>query len=216
MDLVLLGLPGAGKGTQGKKISKEFDIPHIATGNIFRQAIKEESPLGKKAKKYIDSGELVPDDVTIGIVMERLQYDDCSDGFVLDGFPRTVAQAESLSDILNKKGCQIDLALYIKVEREELIKRLSGRRICQNCGATYHVDCNPPEKEGVCDKCGGKLIQRSDDKEETVRNRLQINEKKIQNLIYYYNQKDNIEVIDGNGKIDEVFARIKEVIEERL
>jgi len=211
MNLVLLGLPGAGKGTQAKKLAEEYKWPHIATGDIFRRAIKDETPLGKQAKKYIDSGELVPDEVTIGIVENRLKDDDCNQGFILDGFPRTLAQAEALSEIE-----RIDLVLYIKVAEEELIDRLSGRRICEDCGASYHTKYNKPQKEGICDKCGGKLIQRSDDKKETVENRIRVNKKQMQELIDYYDQQDVLTAVESTGSIEEVFKNVKDVIEESM
>jgi len=211
MNLILLGLPGAGKGTQAKKITDKYEIPHIATGDIFRQAIKDKTPLGKKAKEYIDAGELVPDEVTIGIVKDRLEDDDCNNGFILDGFPRTLAQAKALSNIE-----KIELVLYIKVDENELIDRLSGRRICENCGASYHIKYNIPEKEGICDKCGGKLIQRSDDKEETVKNRIRVNKRQMQKLIDYYQEKGLLKTVLSKGDINEVFLNVKKIIEENL
>ncbi|MGM0436803.1 MAG: adenylate kinase [Bacillota bacterium] len=214
MNMIFLGLPGAGKGTQAKKVSTKYDIPHIATGDIFRNAIKNETPLGRKAKSYIDKGELVPDEVTIGIVRNRLQEDDCKKGFILDGFPRTINQAEALDKILEELNTELDLALYIKVPEKELIKRLSGRRVCEDCGATYHVEFNPPEKEGICDKCGGKLIQRSDDKEETVKNRIEVNREKTEKLINYYKDEGLLETIESSAGIDEVFEKVTSVIEE--
>jgi len=214
MNMIFLGLPGAGKGTQAKKVSSKYNIPHIATGDIFRNAIKNETPLGKKAKSFIDKGELVPDDVTIGIVRNRLKEDDCKDGFILDGFPRTINQAKALDEIMEELNTKIDLALYIKVPEKELIKRLSGRRVCEDCGATYHVEFNPPEKEGICDKCGGKLIQRSDDKEETVKNRIEVNREKTEKLIKYYNKEGILETIESSGGIDQVFNKVTSIIEE--
>lgn len=214
MNLVLLGLPGAGKGTQAKKISGHYNLPHIATGDIFRKAIREETPLGKKAKEFLDAGELVPDEVTIGIVEERLKEDDCNQGFILDGFPRTLNQARSLTEILSRKEEKIELALYIKVPEEELIRRLSGRRICEKCGASYHIHFNPPEVEGVCDECGGKLIQRNDDKEETVRTRIQVNKKQLDELLSYYDKKGVLKSVENVGSIDEVFNKITTIIEE--
>ena len=216
MNMIFLGLPGAGKGTQAKKVSAKYNIPHIATGDIFRSAIKNETELGRKAKSYIDKGELVPDEVTIGIVRNRLKDDDCSDGCILDGFPRTVNQADALTEIMDDLDKELDLALYIKVAEEELIKRLSGRRVCDECGATYHVEFNPPEKAGICDKCGGELIQRSDDKEETVKNRIEVNKKKTDKLVDYYQDKDILHVIESSGGIDEVFHKIVSVIEETM
>lgn len=214
MNMIFLGLPGAGKGTQAKKVSSKYNIPHIATGDIFRNAIKNETPLGKKAKSFIDQGELVPDEVTIGIVRNRLKEDDCKDGFILDGFPRTINQAEALNEIMEELNTKLDLALYIKVPEKELIKRLSGRRVCEDCGATYHVEFNPPEKEGICDKCGGNLIQRSDDTEETVKNRIEVNKKKTEKLIEFYDDKGILQTIESSGGIEEVFKKVTSVIEE--
>ncbi len=211
MNLVLLGLPGAGKGTQAKKIKDEYGIPHIATGDIFRRAIKDETPLGKKAKEYIDAGKLVPDEVTIGIVENRLTDDDCQQGFILDGFPRTIKQAEALSRIR-----EIDLALYLKVAEKELINRLSGRRVCEKCGTNYHLKYNPPEKEGICDKCGSKLIQRSDDKEETVRKRIKVNKEQMEELLNYYRKKGMLKTVESIGNIEQVFADIKSTVEGAL
>lgn len=214
MNIILLGLPGAGKGTQAEKISNEFDLPHIATGDIFRDAIKNETPLGKEAKKYIDQGELVPDEVTIGIVRNRLQAEDCQQGFILDGFPRTINQTQSLTEILEDMNRKIDLTLYIEVDEERLVKRLSGRRICKDCGATYHLQYDPPQKDGICDKCGGKLIQRSDDEEETVRNRIKVNRDKLMDIIEYYHKQGSLQTVDGNKGIDAIFSDIMKIIEE--
>ncbi|MFW6381689.1 MAG: adenylate kinase [Bacillota bacterium] len=215
MNLVLLGLPGAGKGTQAKMMTEEFEIPHIATGDIFRSAIRNQTELGKKAKQYIDAGELVPDEVTIGIVRERLQEDDCQQGFILDGFPRTLDQAEALSEILADEGESIDMALYIEVPEQELVRRISGRRICEECGASYHVEFNPPEQKGVCDKCGGNLIQRSDDKPETVKNRIKVNKEQMQELLDYYGDKGVLTAVDGEGDVSVIFDRITRVIREQ-
>ncbi|MGM0601893.1 MAG: adenylate kinase [Bacillota bacterium] len=214
MNLIFLGLPGAGKGTQAKKLEEDLNIPHIATGDIFRKAIKEETPLGKKAKSYIDSGELVPDEVTIGIVRERLNEDDCKNGFILDGFPRTINQAESLDKILADLSKKIDMVIYLKAEISELVKRLSGRRVCPNCGATYHIHNNPPQKEGICDKCGTELIQRSDDKEETVKRRIEVNKEKINKLINYYDKKSLLYEVQSTGGIDKVHSHLLSLIEE--
>ncbi|MGG2182638.1 adenylate kinase, partial [Bacillus altitudinis] len=175
MNLVLMGLPGAGKGTQAERIVDDYGIPHISTGDMFRAAMKEETQLGLEAKSFIDKGELVPDEVTIGIVRERLGKNDCEQGFLLDGFPRTVAQAEALEDILKDLGRTIDYVINIKVDKDALMERLTGRRICKDCGATYHLVFNPPAKENVCDKCGGELYQRADDNAETVSTRLEVN-----------------------------------------
>ncbi len=216
MNLVFLGLPGAGKGTQAKILANKYDIPHISTGDIFRNAIKNETPLGVKAKEYIDSGELVPDEVTNGIVKERLQDKDCNKGFILDGYPRTLDQAEALDRNLDELSKTLDLVIYTRVREGELIKRLTGRRICENCGATYHVDFNPPEEESVCDECGGKLIQRDDDKEETVKNRINVNKNNTDKLINYYNNKNILVEIDAEKDIDKVSNDIIDVIEEKI
>jgi adenylate kinase len=212
MNLILMGLPGAGKGTQAERIVGKYGLPHISTGDMFRAAIKEETELGKKAKSYMDAGELVPDDVTIGIVRERLGKADCQKGFLLDGFPRTTAQAEALDNLLADMGRRIDAVLYIDVDRDSLLERLTGRRICSQCGATYHITLNPPKEEGVCDKCGGQLYQRDDDKIETVKTRLEVNEKQQKPLLDFYKKKNCLEEIDGNQDIDDVFASIERVL----
>ena len=216
MNLVFLGLPGAGKGTQAKILANKYDIPHISTGDIFRNAIKNETPLGVKAKEYIDSGELVPDEVTNGIVKERLQDKDCNKGFILDGYPRTLDQAEALDSNLDDFNKKIDLVIYTKVSESELIKRLTGRRICEDCGATYHVDFKPPKEESICDECGGKLIQRDDDKEETVKKRINVNKNKTEKLIKYYDEKNILIEIDAEKDIDEVTNDIVDLIEEKI
>jgi len=212
MNLILMGLPGAGKGTQAERIVGKYGLPHISTGDMFRTAIKEETELGKKAKSYMDAGELVPDDVTIGIVRERLGKADCQKGFLLDGFPRTTAQAEALDNLLADMGRRIDAVLYIDVDRDSLLERLTGRRICSQCGATYHITLNPPKEEGVCDKCGGQLYQRDDDKIETVKTRLEVNEKQQKPLLDFYNKKNCLQEINGNQDIDDVFASIERVL----
>lgn len=212
MNLVLMGLPGAGKGTQAEKIVEKYGIPHISTGDMFRSAMKEGTELGLKAKSFMDSGNLVPDDVTIGIVRERLAKDDCKKGFLLDGFPRTVAQAEALENILSEMNRSIDYVLYIDVAQESLLKRLTGRRICKDCGATYHVIFNPPAKEGVCDKCGGELYQREDDNEITVKTRLEVNIEQSQPLLDFYQEKGYLRKINGEREIDEVFSSLDELL----
>jgi len=213
MDMILLGLPGVGKGTQAKKLETSLEIPHIATGDIFRKAIKNKTPLGKKAKSFIDAGELVPDEVTIGIVEERLIQSDCKNGFILDGFPRTIAQAEALDEILAEQDRELDLAIYLQAEMDILIKRLAGRRVCVDCGATYHVKNDPPEVEGVCDKCGGEVIQRSDDQEETVKKRIEVNKEKTAKLADYYQDKGILHEVESTGGIDKVQQRLLDVIE---
>lgn len=212
MNIILMGLPGAGKGTQAERIVEEFNIPHISTGDMFRAAVKEETPLGLEAKSYMDKGLLVPDEVVIGIVRERLGKDDCNKGFLLDGFPRTVAQAEALDITLNNMGKQIDHVIEIFVDKDVLLKRLTGRRICKNCGATYHVEFNPPKEEGVCDRCGGELYQRSDDNEETVATRLDVNIKQSAPLLEYYGKKGLLRKINGEQEISEVFSEIASLL----
>ncbi|MYL65865.1 adenylate kinase [Bacillus hwajinpoensis] len=212
MNLVLMGLPGVGKGTQAEKIVEKYGIPHISTGDMFRAAIKEGTPLGLKAKEYMDSGNLVPDEVTIGIVRERLGKDDCEKGFLLDGFPRTVAQADALETILSDLGKKLNYVINISVEEDQLMQRLTGRRVCRNCGASYHAVFNPPKEEGVCDKCGGELYQRDDDKEETVRTRLEVNKQQQQPLLTFYEGKGYLKTIDGNRDINEVFEDVDQLL----
>lgn len=214
MNLVLMGLPGAGKGTQAEHIVDNYHLPHISTGDMFRAAISEGTELGKQAKSYMDAGDLVPDEVTIGIVRERLGKDDCRKGFLLDGFPRTVAQAEALEQILSDSHRSMDAVLYIEVDESKLMDRLTGRRICRQCGATYHVVYNPPKQEGVCDKCGGELYQRDDDSEETVKARLDVNNKQQQPLLDFYRSKGYLKTIDGNQEIDHVFTSIVQTLED--
>ncbi|WP_394141312.1 adenylate kinase [Cytobacillus oceanisediminis] len=206
MNLVLMGLPGAGKGTQAEKIVQKYGIPHISTGDMFRAAIKGETELGLKAKSFMDKGELVPDEVTIGIVRERLSKDDCEKGFLLDGFPRTVAQADALEDILSDLNKKIDYVINIDVDQSILMERLTGRRICKDCGATYHLVFNPPAKDGVCDRCGGELYQRADDNEATVQNRLDVNIKQTKPLLDFYETKGYLRNIDGQQDINKVFS----------
>jgi adenylate kinase len=208
LNIVLMGLPGAGKGTQAERIVDELKIPHISTGDMFRQAVKEGTPLGQEAKKCMDQGQLVPDRVTIGIVRERLGKADCADGFLLDGFPRTVPQAEALDEVLAEMGKSLDHVLYIEVGEEELIRRLTGRRICRECGATYHLVFAPPKREGICDRCGGSLYQRDDDREETVAKRLEVNMEQTKHLLSYYEGKGNLRRIDGEQPIEQVTRSI--------
>ena len=207
-----MGLPGAGKGTQADKIVAKYEIPHISTGDMFRAAIKEGTELGLQAKSFMDKGELVPDEVTIGIVRERLSKDDCFRGFLLDGFPRTVAQADALEKILKDLDKQMDFVINIEVDKEILMERLTGRRICKDCGATYHLVFNPPAKEGVCDRCGGELYQRADDNAETVQNRLEVNMKQTKPLLDFYNEKGYLQNINGQQDINKVFANIDELL----
>jgi adenylate kinase len=212
MNLVLMGLPGAGKGTQAERIVENYQIPHISTGDMFRAAIKEGTQLGLEAKSYMDKGELVPDEVTIGIVRERLSKADCEKGFLLDGFPRTVAQAEALEQMLEELNRKIDYVINIDVDQSILMERLTGRRICKDCGATYHLVFNPPAKEGVCDKCGGELYQRADDNSETVANRLEVNVKQSKPLLDFYEAKGYLRNINGNQDINDVFEDIRALL----
>ena len=212
MNIILLGPPGAGKGTQAKMLVEEYQIPQISTGDILRAAVKEGSPLGKEAKACMDKGELVPDSVVIGIVEERIQQPDCAKGYMLDGFPRTVPQAEALDGMLQNLSSQIDHVVSIEVANEDLIGRLTGRRTCRDCGAGFHVMFDPPEKEGVCDKCGGELYQRDDDNVETVTSRLEVYESQTKPLIAYYTAQGKIRPIDGVGEIKEIFGRVTQVL----
>ena len=211
---ILLGPPGAGKGTQAAKIVEKYKIPHISTGDIFRDNIKRGTELGKKAQEYMNRGELVPDDLVIEIATDRLLADDCKDGFLLDGFPRTVYQAEKLDEFLASRGGRIDHVIDIAVDKDELMSRLTGRRVCKSCGASYHVVNIPPKKEGVCDVCGGELIQRADDNAETVANRIEVYEAQTMPLIAYYEKAGNISHIDGATGLDSVFADIVQALGE--
>ena len=213
MNIVLMGLPGAGKGTQAEKIVEKYAIPHISTGDMFRAAIKEGTELGLKAKAFMDEGKLVPDEVTIGIVRERLSQPDCEKGFLLDGFPRTVPQAEALDSILEELGRPVEHTINIEVEKEELIARLSGRRICRTCGAPYHLIFNPPAVEGKCDKDGGELYTRADDNPETVANRLEVNMNQAQPLLDFYQAKGVLTNIDGQQDINKVFADLDALLQ---
>lgn len=211
---VLLGPPGAGKGTQAVKIVEKYNVPHISTGDIFRENIKNGTELGKKAKVYMDKGELVPDDLVIDLATSRLLADDCKDGFLLDGFPRTVYQAEKLDEFLKEHGQKLDIVIDIEVEKAELITRLTGRRVCKQCGASFHVVNIPPKKEGICDFCGGELMQRADDTAETVENRIEVYNQQTMPLVDYYRKADNIVTIDGALPLDTVFAEIVKAIGE--
>ncbi|TCW36700.1 adenylate kinase [Laceyella sacchari] len=212
MNIVLMGLPGAGKGTQASRILEVLDIPHISTGDMFRAAVKEETPLGLEAKSYMEQGQLVPDRVTIGIVRERLGKDDCANGFLLDGFPRTVPQAEALDELTKELHRAIDFVLYIEVSEEELLKRLTGRRICRDCGASYHVVFAPPKAEGVCDRCGGELYQRADDSAETVQERLKVNLEQTRHLLHYYESTGKLHRVNGEQPIENVTEQILSLI----
>lgn len=212
MKIVLLGPPGAGKGTQAKSISNKYSIPHISTGDIFRKNISENTPLGIEAKSYMDNGQLVPDEVTINMVKDRLKQDDCSNGYLLDGFPRTVVQADALNSFLIERGEQLDTALLIKVPNEFILERMTGRRVCPSCGASYHVKFNPPTNEGKCDLCGSEVIQRKDDTVETVKERLDVYQKETQPLIEFYGEKQMLSAVDGTKAINEVFRGICEIL----
>lgn len=208
LKLLIMGPPGAGKGTQAETLVKELDITHISTGDMFRAAIKEGTEMGKKAKEYMDKGGLVPDEVVVGMVKDRLQKPDCEKGFLLDGFPRTLAQAEALDDTLKTMGIELDGVINIAVPRDKLMARLTGRRVCRGCGASYHVLFNPPQVEGKCNTCGGELYQRSDDNEEAVTNRLDVYEAQTQPLIDYYESKGLLRNINGDQEIKKVLEDI--------
>jgi adenylate kinase len=214
MNLILLGPPGAGKGTQAQKIVDRYHIPQISTGDILRAAVKEGTPLGKKAKVFMDQGQLVPDEVVIGIIDERLKKADCRSGFILDGFPRTIAQAEALQPILTRIGKSIHHVINIEVANEELVRRLTGRRTCKNCGAMFHLLFQPPKQEGICDRCGGVLYQREDDKEETIRTRLKEYQKQTAPLIEYYQLKSMLRSIEGIGNQDQIFERMVHLLDK--
>jgi adenylate kinase len=206
--LILLGPPGAGKGTQAKRIADRYGIPHISTGDIFRENIKNQTELGKKAKGFMDKGELVPDDLVVEIACDRLSKDDCRKGFLLDGFPRTLMQAESLDEFLQDKGEKIDCVINIAVSDEELVKRITGRRVCPGCGASYHIESVPPNKEGICDRCGTEIIQRADDTESTVRNRIDVYNNQTKPLADYYTEAGKLVTVNGELVPDEVFEEI--------
>ena len=212
MKIIMLGAPGAGKGTQAKKIADVCNIPHISTGDIFRANIKNGTELGAKAKAYMDKGLLVPDELVCDLVVDRIQQDDCKDGFILDGFPRTIPQAEALTNALNAIGQNMDFAIDVDVPDENIINRMSGRRACVGCGATYHLVFNPTKVEGICDVCGEKLILREDDKPETVKNRLNVYHEQTQPLIDYYKGQGILRTVDGTNAMDEVFADILKVL----
>ena len=215
LNLMLMGLPGAGKGTQAEKIVDEYKIPHISTGDIFRAAMKNGTPMGLEAKKLIDKGELVPDEVTNGIVKERLAKDDVNDGYMLDGFPRNMAQAEALDEFGKELGKSLNCVINIHVDPESLMERLTGRYICRDCGATYHKVFNPTKVEGTCDRCGGhEFFQREDDKPETVKNRLDVNIKMNTPLLDFYKKQGLLHEVNGNQDIDKVFADIKEILDQ--
>lgn len=211
-NLILLGPPGAGKGTQASRLVEEYGVPHISTGDILRSAVKNQTPMGLEAKKYMDAGELVPDEVVIGIVKDRLQEPDTEKGFLMDGFPRTIPQAEALDRMLDSIDRRVSRTIAILVDSEELVKRLSGRRICRDCQTPYHVYSNPSQKEGVCDKCGGELYQRDDDSEATVRNRLDVYERQTAPLIDYYDRQGLVTRVEGQKSPEQVYEDIREAI----
>jgi len=213
MRIVLLGAPGAGKGTQAKKLIDKYGIPQISTGDILIKAVADGTPLGTDAKSYMDKGELVPDSVVIGLVKERLQQDDCKKGFILDGFPRNTAQAETLDRVLGEMGVPLQIALSVDVDLDVLMKRLTGRRTCRQCGQMYNIYFSPPAKEGICDKCGGELYHRDDDKEETIRKRLEVYENQTAPLIEYYKNKGILKSVNGVGNIEEIFANVCAILD---
>jgi adenylate kinase len=213
MQAILLGPPGAGKGTQAKMLTERYGVPQVSTGDILRAAVAAGTPLGKEARTYMDRGALVPDEVVIGIVRDRLGEPNCRKGYLLDGFPRTVAQAEALTRMLKKLGAPLPRVVSLEVREEELVKRLSGRRTCPACGEPFHVESHPPRVEGICDKCGGRLIQREDDREETIRRRLQVYRKETEPLIGYYQNQGLLKTVNGLGEAGEVLARVSRALE---
>ncbi len=212
MKIIMLGAPGAGKGTQAKKIAEKYAVPHISTGDIFRANIKNGTELGQKAKTYMDQGLLVPDELTVALVIDRIQADDCKNGFVLDGFPRTIPQAEALDEALKGLGAAMDYAIDVDVPDENIINRMSGRRACLDCGATYHIVTIPTKVEGICDACGSKVVLREDDKPETVQKRLEVYHAQTQPLIDYYQAKNILKSVDGTQPMEDVFAAIVEIL----
>ena len=212
MKIIMLGAPGAGKGTQAKQIAAKYEIPHISTGDIFRANIKEGTALGMEAKSYMDKGQLVPDELTVKILLDRVSKDDCKNGYVLDGFPRTIPQADVLDKAVSELNDKIDYAINVDVKDDNIIRRMSGRRACLNCGATYHIVNVPPKKEGICDTCGSELVIRDDDKEETVKARLLAYHEQTQPLIEYYNNKGILKEVDGTKDMNDVFADIVNIL----
>jgi adenylate kinase len=212
MKIIMLGAPGAGKGTQAKMIAEKYGIPHISTGDIFRANIKNGTELGKEAKTYMDQGLLVPDELTVKILLDRVAQEDCKNGYVLDGFPRTIPQAEVLDKALSELGDKIDYAIDVDVPDENIVKRMGGRRACLSCGATYHIEHVPPKKEGICDNCGSKLVLRDDDKPETVKNRLNVYHEQTQPLIEFYTKKGVLKTVDGTVDMQDVFKAIVSIL----
>lgn len=214
MKIIMLGAPGAGKGTQAKMLAEKYGIPHISTGDIFRANIKNNTELGKKAKSYMDAGELVPDELTVDLVLDRIKVKDCMNGFILDGFPRNIPQAEALDYALNNQNEKIDYAINVDVPDANIIERMSGRRACLNCGATYHVVTIPPKKEGICDVCGSELVLRDDDQPETVKKRLDVYHEQTQPLIDYYKKQNILKSVNGMEPMETVFANIVAILGE--
>jgi adenylate kinase len=212
MKIIMLGAPGAGKGTQAQMICDKYNIPHISTGDLFRSNIKNGTELGKKAKEYMDKGQLVPDELTVELLLDRVANEDCKDGYVLDGFPRTIPQADVLDKELTKLSDKIDFAIDVEVPDENIVRRMSGRRACLKCGATYHIEHIPPKQEGICDRCGSELVQRDDDKPETVQNRLSVYHEQTQPLIEYYNGKNILKTVDGTKDMNDVFEDIVKIL----
>jgi adenylate kinase len=212
MKIIMLGAPGAGKGTQAQMIAEKFGIPHISTGDIFRANIKNGTELGKKAKEFMDKGLLVPDELTVELLLDRVANEDCKNGYVLDGFPRTIPQADVLDSELTKLGDKVDFAINVDVPDENIVRRMSGRRACLKCGATYHIEHIPPKTEGICDKCGSELVLRADDKPETVQNRLSVYHEQTQPLIEYYENKNILKTVDGTKDMQEVFNAIVDIL----
>lgn len=212
MNIVMLGAPGAGKGTIAKKLEEKYHLPHVSTGDLFRENIKNNTSLGQEAKTYMDKGALVPDTVTINMLLDRISIDDCKNGFILDGFPRNLAQADGLKDALAKKSEKIDLAILMDAKDEDIVKRLSGRRVCESCGTPYHVETLKPKVDGICDKCGGKLIQRKDDTEEVIRDRLKVYHEQTQVLIEYYDKEGILLTMNGFDSIENILSKLEKVI----
>lgn len=213
MKIVMLGAPGAGKGTQAEKLADKYGLPHISTGDIFRKNLKEGTDLGKEAKIYMDAGKLVPDELTVRILLDRVGNSDCQNGYILDGFPRTIPQAEALDTELHKIGESIDFAIDVDVPDENIVNRMSGRRACPKCGATYHLEFIPPKKDGICDACGAELIIRDDDKPDTVKKRLAVYHEQTQPLVDYYKEKGVYHAVDGTLGVDDVFSLIRDILE---